>query len=1347
MALVQASIESGFGPSHLQDPFDWTPDQVVHCLCSPDSTILGSNDRLLLPDPAGFASALREEEIGGEALLTLVTKDMLHDAWGLKYGVCAKILNLIRRLQQQSFKYQEMRKEIVANDQGLLESVAQTSQCSTSYVRSPELREMNVQNLSSSLDYDYIRARTLLEQGPVCQLPSLGTVDTHQIIEVSSKTPPELIREAEFSLALPTDRVQKETTFMDSKGQQRRRLVLAPATVTHAPNEAGPTAPADNNAPRGFTHIEETGFSDLAFEGPGQQLGLSSVGGEILSPVNSNEHINSNAASPQTVSKHVTVEEDQAGQPQRKKIQPILLTEPFNSLFDDQMSTENILPLDSGTTTGRQETDSMLEQHLLGKRGKRKIDQIYYGPSAFHIDDIFYKDIALGATLQDDAQNLTVEQQELSFNSFGRRSNAHRTWINSKMKYFFRSTTSDLIVRDAGQEVGIIPYPDHLGKRNRPLSMTLLSRRADGILAQRANRSDWTTIASPIRTAVNTSASDAFKVRDPLMAVDDNHDDWDSLWKWNHRDDDEMLPLYGDSGSEGEYDLETWREMEAERGKIIRPEGRSKSQKLSIDEVEGVLSIAIKQLRDEWHIKQHPKIRHKARRYWANANNKRTTTLQIKTLEQRFKELDTRILGLRKEICEEEWTKFEQIHRQSKSMQPSVFEREECQWRIAILQSSQAPEKLPAPSRKARKVKIDIPPLQDGEEDLNSNTSSAADEGTEDGLGDFIVDDEVDGDDNHITTGDEDSTMADVEDAVESDTLVISSSDLLPPEIGGKPSPETLPKWEKQPEPGATASNFIDLTQASSRSSSPIPKPEPARIVTPPIFNSEEDSEAWFQRSRSKKPVFKHPPGMSAASFVDLDTDSDCQVLVHPPTELPPFKDIERIRRLSPTKLVEKQDRKRLLVWLIAHTHDDKCERIACYLENLDMEGCLIQLKAGLKKMKAGKQFLRGKDQETSDCILQVAAWYVGWTIPVKLDPQGVSISHIRTTLENDEGFELFYDFMLECLRSYKQLLSTPTKRKLGKPSTQRVDFEPSDSSLSSANPRVFAAESQETRQKRDIALQRMREDNQRAQLRAQKKARRMELLPRFSAMSTLQAEQLEESEVILNPGKLDEQDYIRLNPGFGRGAQLKPHQKEGLQFMWREITGDHRELQGCLLAQTMGLGKTVQVIALLVALSDAANSTRRTIRNQVPIKLHTSQTLILCPPGLIENWWDEFLLWPPEPNYLGEVRKVSAVMKLEERIDEILVWSREGGILLMGYSTFRDLIQNKPRISKANKATATIGSAPLTDDRYRMIRSALLEKPNIVVADEAHEFKSQSSSINQVINQVSCESRIALTG
>lgn len=307
--------------------------------------------------------------------------------------------------------------------------------------------------------------------------------------------------------------------------------------------------------------------------------------------------------------------------------------------------------------------------------------------------------------------------------------------------------------------------------------------------------------------------------------------------------------------------------------------------------------------------------------------------------------------------------------------------------------------------------------------------------------------------------------------------------------------------------------------------------------------------------------------------------------------------------------------------------------------------------------------------------------------------------------------------------------LPSPTPKKKKRERIVRGDRE-GNPQASFARQRVFAvSESQETLEKRQAARERMQA------------VRKREL---EAGREKMESSELNASEVVVNPGKLECQEYIRLNPNFDRGAPMKPHQKAGLQFLWREITAEQVDMQGCLLAQTMGLGKTMQVIALLVTLAEAAKSDKENIRIQVPPSLRRQQTLILCPPALVENWWDEILLWAPErrSDNIGELRKVTASQNLGTRLNEIQAWSKEGGVLLMGFTSFRDLARNKRK-----KRNGIEGPGALDDGQHQMVRKALLERPNIVVADEAHGFKTQKSGLNKVINQVKTRSRIALTG
>ena len=53
------------------------------------------------------------------------------------------------------------------------------------------------------------------------------------------------------------------------------------------------------------------------------------------------------------------------------------------------------------------------------------------------------------------------------------------------------------------------------------------------------------------------------------------------------------------------------------------------------------------------------------------------------------------------------------------------------------------------------------------------------------------------------------------------------------------------------------------------------------------------------------------------------------------------------------------------------------------------------------------------------------------------------------------------------------------------------------------------------------------------------------------------------------------QEPVIYLHPFIG--GRIRPHQLAGVQFMWRELITD-KNRQGCLLAHTMGLGKTMQV-------------------------------------------------------------------------------------------------------------------------------------------------------------------------
>jgi SNF2 family DNA or RNA helicase len=92
---------------------------------------------------------------------------------------------------------------------------------------------------------------------------------------------------------------------------------------------------------------------------------------------------------------------------------------------------------------------------------------------------------------------------------------------------------------------------------------------------------------------------------------------------------------------------------------------------------------------------------------------------------------------------------------------------------------------------------------------------------------------------------------------------------------------------------------------------------------------------------------------------------------------------------------------------------------------------------------------------------------------------------------------------------------------------------------------------------------------------REEENARRIQLEKKLSKMGM--STNGDPNRIIINDSKFEDQAFIYLN---GKaGLRIKPHQIDGVKFMWRQVVcGGEKSRQGCLLAHTMGLGKTMQV-------------------------------------------------------------------------------------------------------------------------------------------------------------------------
>lgn len=69
----------------------------------------------------------------------------------------------------------------------------------------------------------------------------------------------------------------------------------------------------------------------------------------------------------------------------------------------------------------------------------------------------------------------------------------------------------------------------------------------------------------------------------------------------------------------------------------------------------------------------------------------------------------------------------------------------------------------------------------------------------------------------------------------------------------------------------------------------------------------------------------------------------------------------------------------------------------------------------------------------------------------------------------------------------------------------------------------------------------------------------------------------------------------------------------------------EENEGSGCILAHCMGLGKPLQVIALIHTL----------LTNKLKTKFH--KVLIICPLSIVLNWINEFNIWLKRAKLTGD--------------------------------------------------------------------------------------------------------------
>ncbi|KAL4399153.1 helicase [Malassezia pachydermatis] len=178
----------------------------------------------------------------------------------------------------------------------------------------------------------------------------------------------------------------------------------------------------------------------------------------------------------------------------------------------------------------------------------------------------------------------------------------------------------------------------------------------------------------------------------------------------------------------------------------------------------------------------------------------------------------------------------------------------------------------------------------------------------------------------------------------------------------------------------------------------------------------------------------------------------------------------------------------------------------------------------------------------------------------------------------------------------------------------------------------------------------------------------------------------------------------------------LRPHQIEGVKFMYEAVTGitsveagHETPGQGAILADEMGLGKTLQTIALITTL----------LRQNCYFSSVTTGTvekvLIVCPLTLVVNWKREFRKW------MGRSSIGVLAVEGDGRSEvERFVTGRQYQVLILGYERLRNCAK------ELAKSVPPIG---------------------LIVCDEGHRLKSKDTKTTKCFDLLQTNRRLLLTG
>ncbi|KAI9746628.1 MAG: hypothetical protein M1818_000342 [Claussenomyces sp. TS43310] len=1408
-----------------EDPWFWDNERVVQELCTSRRSWPDKSPNQRMPDPEKFAKALREHEIDGSTLLTEIDVSGLREDLGVvAIAQRGTVKWAIRQLQDMSPKYQEYIARYVGSERSDL-----TGTMADLVRRQSRLRTGSEVLFTNVLPYPRPEPVPSQGQGPDSRAVDPPHEQTWVANELGSKR-----------RRLGLDSPEEDMEIHYDKDVSMQANILE-SVETDSSKKDGLSEFLKFDDSHEIVSREVSSGEAAAFGKKQKRIAPTLI--TSSTDINRDRSIPTQADSvrfldPQSIEPGVVYKGDDG----KKRLIPMLQTKDdvdgMIPQHPDAQGTEFLASKVWGAgPRGAKDLPQGASQRRSDVNDQQSLCGGYLGKKKIPVDIVFY-DLPVGKELP-----AVVENQEIA-QLLWPISSGRRLYVNGVMKQYFRSKRQ-VVRRDGKVFSAIRPYSKRLAPMHHTPSFTLFHRTEDGsVHAAREELSKWPEV-DPETASMTIDRVDDLNERHAQFDLPDNlqlggpssYNDWDPsmLDKYRYIDGgDTILPLFGDSDAEDAiYDDDTMREIEEEHGLSKSVLRGSKKPGLSDDDINKAIDDGIAEIIARWKLKKLPKRQRKAWKLWHKARKDKDKRGQVRDAQQQLDRINNeRIPKMRRSIVDEHWGSHKQVRRQTRIMEQTIYDREDLSWRISTLERRIPPENIQILSAKPIKPRKSIQlaydqPGEDGEP-IDSESSF---ESSDDGLDDFIVNDETDlsaaerqhgsatddgdghlntsdmelsdgntlsvsentrtessgiiGDDTSRITHDNDDqfeTIAQFEEAEGEKLSSINEGDRVSARdtVDHPPMPSQQAA-DKRIKSESTAARTVEVSAMTTPGHS-LPEvvdltglPETSAGEEPPIssrIKRLESPETPFKDpfQDSYKPRIKLIVKHSLSSEPDLpisNTDvtknviqiSDSDEVVEMPKVIPPITDFQAMAEFSTEIWIKRGDRARLLITVLMQMKQDARAALLELFTNLSEHQIWSGMIEVMCAMRDGHDKVRGVDANTFRSQTGVIRLFKIYTDCRDCAPRVRLPAAIVGKLRSKRDmFQPFHQLSLQVLTSgcngnICKLSINPKSNVtdfggVGLPAEDVTTANDEDVIAAISAPRRRSRhtsgseeEEEEHRMPHKIRKRKVFENAQARDLREQDQQRlaeqdhRRKILRQKLAQSDGELD-VEKDRIIINDAKLEYQGFIYVHDQIAR--RIKKHQVNGVRFMWNQVITNDKTSQGCLLAHTMGLGKTMQIITLLTAISEAASSSDPTVSSQIPEALRVPRTLVLCPPGLIDNWMDELLTWAPV-GVLGDLRKVDASVKdIQQRLKIISDFYHGGGVLVLGYEMFRLLVENKLTRTRM---------PPLGDAEHKQALKHLLDGPNIIVADEAHKMKNARSSLTIAANQFRSRTRIALTG